>query len=369
MKKLIMISTISGILAGQVFANPLERSSSIKEALVVQNAMREIYQEVNPAVVRIETEETVTNSNPFFSDPRFRYFFDIPKNAPDQKRQGLGSGFIISNTGFIVTNYHVVGTRGPKKYVDKIKVKLVNGNSYEAEVIGADQASDIALLKITPKETLKVVHIGDSDKVEVGDFAIAIGNPFGLSSTFTMGVISSKGQEIQSPDGISRIQTDAPINPGNSGGPLLNLKGEVVGINQMIYSRSGGSIGIGFAIPVNYAMDVVEKLKKGEKIKHGYIGVSIIPSPTKAQIRELDLKGKTGLLVAQVKLGSPAWNAGLRPYDFITNIDAKKAETFSDLKSAVVKRGVGNKLRISAIRSGKKKTFIVTIGEAKSDDD
>ena len=346
----------------ELFAdNPLLDSKSIKEAMSVQKAMRQIYKEVNPAVVRIETESTVNVNNPF------KFFFNIPGQQQKRKQQGLGSGFILSSDGYIVTNHHVIGKKAAKKYVDKVKVKTVNGKSYEAKVIGSDPTSDIAILKIKPDQKLKRVYIGDSESVEVGDFAIAIGNPFGLSSTFTMGIISSKGQEIQTQDGIPRIQTDAPINPGNSGGPLLNIKGEVIGINQMIFSQGfgGGSVGIGFAIPINYAMSIIEKLKDGKKIKHGFIGVQVIPSPTPEQLKELDLNNKTGLLIANVTLGSPAWKAGMRPYDFITHIDKKKATKFAILKSAVISKGVGSYLKIDAIQGGNKRRFNIKIGEAK----
>lgn len=345
--------------------NPLLKSKSIQEAMYVQKAMRQIYNEVNPAVVRIETESTV-NAIPG-NNPLFKFFFNDPRQRRKRKEQGLGSGFILSSDGYIVTNHHVVGRKGTKKYVDQVKVKLVNGKSYDAKVIGSDTTSDIALLKIKSTQKLKQVYIGDSEEVEVGDFAIAIGNPFGLSSTFTMGVISSKGQEIETQDGIPRIQTDAPINPGNSGGPLLNIKGEVVGINQMIYSRQGfggGSIGIGFAIPINYAMTVIQKLKSGKKIKHGFIGVQVIPSPTPDQLKELGIQNKSGLLIANVTLGSPAWKAGIRPYDFITHIDGKTASKFADLKSAVIKKGVGGSLKVTAIQSGFKRRFTIKIGEA-----
>ena len=360
----------------EIFAstdNPLNDSASIRGAITVQNAMRQIYKEVNPAVVRIETESNIeiVPSN----DPIFRFFFNIPRGRQRgrqhqrRKQQGLGSGFILdSKKGYIITNHHVVAKRSSKKYVDKVKVKLVNGKSYDAKVIGSDIGSDIALLQIKSEQKLKQIYIGDSDTIEVGDFAIAIGNPFGLSSTFTMGVISSKGQDVESRDGVPRIQTDAPINPGNSGGPLLSIKGEVIGINQMIYTQGmgGGSIGIGFAIPINYAMSVIEKLKSGKKVQHGFIGVQIIPSPTPDQLQELNIKNKAGLLVANVTLGSPAWKAGVRPYDFITHIDGKVAEKFSDLKSVVIRKGVGTKMTVKILRNGLRKNFKIKIGEAKS---
>lgn len=343
--------------------NPLAESESIKGAQVFQNALREIYKEANPAVVRIETEQTVElRSHPFMDDPMFRHFFNIPNEKRKQKKQGLGSGFVITDDGFIVTNQHVVNN------VDKVTVKFSNGKELPAKIIGGDSISDIALLKVDPKSKLKVVYIGDSDKIEVGDISIAIGNPFGLSSTFTMGVISSKGQDVNTKDGVPRIQTDAAINPGNSGGPLLNMKGEVIGINQMIYSRSGGSVGIGFAIPINYAMTVLDKLKKGEKIKPGQIGVSVNPDPSKEDMEYLGLGDNKGLLVMNVLLNSPAYKAGIRQYDLITHVDGKPALKFSTLKSAVLRKGVGKKIKLTILRNsgGKivKRSVNVEIGEA-----
>ncbi len=335
--------------------NPLSKSDSVQGAMVVQNAFREIYKEVNPAVVRIETEQTIKMPvHPFFDDPYFRRYFGVPEQQ-SQKQTGLGSGFIISADGFIVTNHHVVAK------VDKITVKLTNGKQYEAKLVGSDPSSDIALLKVNGAKDLKVVHIGDSDKIEVGDFAIAIGNPFGLSSTFTYGIISSKGQDVNSADGVQRIQTDAAINPGNSGGPLLNIRGEVIGINQMIYSQSGGSVGIGFAIPVNHAMEIVEKLKTGKEIKQGFIGVSVIPEPSEELIQELNLDKKTGILVGEVMYGSPAWKAGIRQYDFILEVDGVKAESFQVLKTAVLKKGPGKNIKIKKISESNRKEETVEI--------
>lgn len=342
--------------------NPLENSEAVKGAQVLQNALRSIYREVNPAVVRIETEQVVKmQQHPFFQDPFFRRFFGQPGRGGqrEQRRSGLGSGFVISKDGYVVTNHHVI------RNVDKITVKLGNGKEYNGKVVGSDPNSDIALLKLEDADNLKVVHIGDSDAIEVGDLSIAIGNPFGLSSTFTLGVISSKGQDVSASDGIPRIQTDAAINPGNSGGPLLNIRGEVVGINQMIYSKSGGSVGIGFAIPINYAMAVLDKLKAGKDIKTGYIGVSIQPDPSEELLKELNVEGKTGLVVREVIPGAPAWNAGIRPYDFIVEVEGKKADKFSVLKSTVVRKGVGETIKLKVLRDGKPKNFSVKIAEAE----
>lgn len=338
--------------------NPLLKSDSVQYAMKFQDAVREIYKEVNPAVIRIETEQTIEMNHPFFNDPMFRRFFQVPEGQQKQKRAGLGSGFIISSDGFAVTNHHVV------QKVDKITVKLTNGKEYQAKLVGSDPNSDIALIKIEGAKNLKVVHLGDSDKIEVGDFALAIGNPFGLQSTLTTGVISSKGQDVNSADGVSRIQTDTSINPGNSGGPLLNVRGEVIGINQMIYSQSGGSVGIGFAIPINHAKHVIEKLKSGQKIRQGYIGVSVDPEVTAEKLKLLGVEGKTGLIVAQVVLGSPAFKAGIAANDFITHIDGKPAEKFSVLKAAVLAKGVGGNIEVKLIRQGKEAAVIVKVAEA-----
>ncbi len=338
--------------------NPLLKSDAVQHVLKFQEAIREIYKEVNPAVIRIETEQTVEINHPFFNDPMFRRFFQVPEGQQKQKRAGLGSGFIISSDGFAVTNHHVV------QKVDKITVKLTNGKEYTAKLIGSDPNSDIALIKIDGAKGLKTAHLGDSDKIEVGDISLAIGNPFGLQSTLTTGIISSKGQDVNSADGVSRIQTDASINPGNSGGPLLNVRGEVIGINQMIYSQSGGSVGIGFAIPINHAKHVIEKLKAGKKIRQGYIGVSVDPEQTDEKLNLLGVKGKTGLIVAQVVIGSPAFKAGIVANDFITHIDGKPAEKFSVLKSAVLQKGVGANIEVKLIRQGNEVTVSVKVAEA-----
>lgn len=347
-----------GSIAEAATDNPLLKSESVQYALKFQDAIREIYKEVNPAVIRIETEQTVEVNHPFFNDPMFRRFFQVPEGQQKQKRAGLGSGFVISSDGFAVTNHHVV------QKVDKITVKLTNGKEYSAKLIGSDPNSDIALIKIEGAKNLKTAHLGDSDKIEVGDFALAIGNPFGLQSTLTTGIVSSKGQDVNSADGVSRIQTDASINPGNSGGPLLNVRGEVIGINQMIYSQSGGSVGIGFAIPINHAKHVIEKLKAGKKIRQGYIGVSVDPEVTEEKLKLLGVSGKSGLIVAQVVIGSPAFKAGIAANDFITHIDGKPAEKFSVLKAAVLQKGVGGQIEVRLIRQGKEVTVSVKVAEA-----
>ena len=373
----VIFSPFAGSCRGArdfVFAqeeNPLLKSKAITYAIDLQEALREVYKQASPAVVRIETEQTVKlPRSPYFNDPFFRFYFGAPEGGGERKQQGLGSGFIISKDGYIVTNNHVVTYNNPANgevtNVDKILVKLHGGKTYNATIVGQDQISDLALLKIEGEKNLKSVYLGNSDDIRVGDFAIAIGNPYGLESTFTLGVISSVAQDINTPDGIPRIQTDSAINQGNSGGPLLNIKGEVIGINQMIYSQSGGSVGIGFAIPINHVRLVVENLKKGKKIKPGYIGVSVVdPKDPNIEdtLKELGLQDKKGLLVRDVVLNSPAMKAGLRQYDFITEVDGVVADKFTVLKSTVMRKGIGDVVQIKFIRSGKQEVVKVKIEE------
>ena len=332
---------------GENEENPLLDSEEIQKALLIQQAAREIYKEVSPSVVRIETEQNiVVESHPFFKD-----FFGIPgMPSPSQKKkQGLGSGFFINESGLVVTNYHVVDK------VDRIKVKLLNGSDYDAEIIGFHKPSDLALLKIESDKPVRPVRIGNSKKnLVVGDLVYAIGNPFGLSATLTSGVVSSIGQEIETPDGVPRIQTDTAINPGNSGGPLLNLQAEVIGINQMIYSNKGGSIGISFAIPINYAMTIIQKLKSGRKITSPYIGINFFKKIPNHEAESLGLTNEKGLMVQSVVLGSPAAKSGIQKYDFITHADNKPLEKIFDLQAIVARKKPGQKVRLKIIRRQKK---------------
>ncbi len=241
--------------SGYEQVNPLLDSKEVKAAMLIQDHVRTLYKKANSSVVRIETEQDVSIPSNLF----FRHFFDTP-NAK-QTKHGLGSGFIFNSNGLIVTNYHVV------KNVDRITIKLLDTSSHEALMIGYDEISDLALLKINTQRNIISIEIGNSNNISVGDLVYAIGNPFGFSATLTSGIISSAHQKIKSKDNIPRIQTDAAINPGNSGGPLLDITGKVIGINQMIYSNNGGSVGVGFAIPINYAVSIIEKIKQKVDLK------------------------------------------------------------------------------------------------------
>ncbi|MBN2159866.1 MAG: trypsin-like peptidase domain-containing protein [Spirochaetes bacterium] len=347
-------------LLGASGESPLRNGDKVADAVKVQETFRTIYEINSHKVVYISTEQTVKlQQNPFFNDPFFRQFFGNPGQGRPrtQKRTGLGTGFVLSEDGYICTNHHVVAG------VDKVKVK-VDTITYDAVVVGSDERTDLALLKIKPKEKLEPVFLGDSNTVQVGDWAIAIGNPFGLDRTFTVGVVSAVGRRDLDLMGGSQthIQTDASINPGNSGGPLLNVYGEVIGINRMIYSQTGGNIGIGFAIPINTAKAVLDQLKQHKKIKRGYIGVQIVPL-TEEYAKELGLKSNDGALVGQVVDGSPAEKGGVQVGDVILRVNDIKLKDFGDLVEQVEKTVIGKTIKIVVWRNKSKVSLFITIGE------
>ncbi len=350
-----------GGLFGSQEQSPL-REENVADAAKVQESFRRVFELNRNRVVYISTEQTVKMPrNPFFNDPFFREFFGMPDQGRPgmrtQKRTGLGTGFILSSDGYICTNHHVVAS------VDSVKVK-VGSETYDAQIIGSDERTDLALLKIKPQSKLEPVYLGDSNSVQVGDWAIAIGNPFGLDSTFTVGVVSALGRRDLDLMGGSQshIQTDASINPGNSGGPLLNIHGEVIGINRMIYSGTGGNIGIGFAIPINTAKAVLDELRLHKKIKRGYIGVQIVPL-TEEYATQLGLKDPAGALVGQVVAGGPALKGGMRVGDVILSVDGKKIEDFGDLVEIVEKTPIGKTLKIGVWREKTMVNLFVAVAE------
>ncbi|MBN2403418.1 MAG: trypsin-like peptidase domain-containing protein [Spirochaetes bacterium] len=349
-------------LLGDTKDSPLKNKSNSSKAFEVQDAFREIYELYKERVVFISTEQTVkVQQHPFFNDPFFREFFGGPgqrqQQQRTQKRTGLGTGFIISDDGYICTNHHVI------QGVDKVTVKIEN-KTYDAEVVGSDETTDIALIKISSKTALKSSFLGNSDAVKVGDWAIAIGNPFGFDKSFTVGVISATGRHDVDLMGssMSLIQTDASINPGNSGGPLINISGEVIGINRMIYSQSGGNIGIGFAIPINTAKSILDQLKVHKKVKRGYIGVQIVPL-TEEYAQELGLKDNKGALVGAVVEKSPAAKGGLQVGDLIVMISDKKIENPADLVDIVGKTPIGKTLKIQVKRNKQTVNLFITVAE------
>jgi Do/DeqQ family serine protease len=326
--------------------SPLKGKNRGTPVYEIQKSFRKIYDLYKDSVVFISTEKTVNiKRHPFFSNPFFGEFFGPGFQKPyKHKRSGLGTGFIISSDGYLCTNHHVIAQ------MDKVMIK-VGGKEYEAKIIGSDKLSDIALLKIQGDGKFKPVYLGNSQKIRVGDWSIAIGNPFGLDKTFTVGVISAAGREVGG--GVnSFIQTDATINPGNSGGPLINLDGEVIGVNRMIYSRSGGSLGIGFAIPINTAIKVLKQLRQHKKVKRGYIGVQIAPL-TVLIAKQLGLKSDKGALIGGVVPGGPADKAGIKEKDIVLKAANKKVESFQDLVRIVSDSQIGKAIKVTVWRDRK----------------
>jgi serine protease Do len=295
----------------------------------------------------------------FFGDEFFRHFFgQIPEQ--EMKQRSLGSGVVVSGDGYILTNNHVVAD------ADEIQVTLSDKKKYEAQIIGRDPKTDLALIKIKTENTIPAARLGDSDKLMVGDWVVAIGNPFGLGSTVTAGIVSAKGRVIGAGPYDNFIQTDASINPGNSGGPLFNLDGEVIGINTAIVSQSGGNVGIGFAIPINMAKSVMPQLKESGKVIRGWLGVSI-QAVTQEIKEKFGLKTEEGALVAEVTKDSPADKGGLKMGDVIINFDGKKVKEMKTLPSIVADTPVGKEVEILIIRKGKEKRLTVKVGELKGE--
>lgn len=296
----------------------------------------------------------------FFGDEFFRHFFG---QGPEEemKQRSLGSGVVVSDDGYILTNNHVVAD------ADEILVTLSDKKQYEAKVIGKDTKTDLALIKIKVEDDIPAATLGDSDKLSIGDWVMAIGNPFGLGSTVTAGIVSAKGRVIGAGPYDDFIQTDATINPGNSGGPLFNLEGEVIGINTAIVSQSGGNVGIGFAIPINMAKSIMPQLKERGKVIRGWLGV-IIQSITPEFKEKFDLETMEGALIGEVTKGSPADKAGLKRGDVIVRFDGKKVEEMKTLPAMVAETPVGKTVKVVVIRNKKEKELTVTLGELKEEE-
>jgi serine protease Do len=313
---------------------------------------------VNISATRVTERSQWPFGDLFGKDNPLEDFFDrfFGEQMPRKfKQRGLGSGFIIDKDGYILTNNHVV------EKTDEIKVILSDESEFDATIVGRDPKTDLALIRIETDKELLPLPLGDSDKLLVGDWVVAIGNPFGLGNTVTAGIVSAKYRRIGAGAYDDFIQTDASINPGNSGGPLLNLSGEVVGINTAIFSQSGGNIGIGFAIPVNMARDLIPQLRKG-KVVRGWLGV-MIQKITPELEEKLGLKGDQGALVADVTAGGPAEKAGIKRGDVIVSFDGKAVEEMNDLPYIVATTPVGKKVEVEIIRDGKKKQLEVEVGE------
>ena len=339
-------------------------------ATLPANGFVDIVKKANPAVVHIRVEQSVPTrryhdqqfdemfNNPFFERFFGPYYRQNPDNRQRQyKQQGQGSGFIISKEGHILTNNHVV------ENADKITVILSDEREFKATLVGTDPLSDVALIRIEDSGNLPTLPLGDSDALEVGELVIAIGNPFGLSQTVTAGVVSAKGRTSV---GINEyenfIQTDAAINPGNSGGPLLNIKGEVVGINSALYSRTGGYMGIGFAIPINMAKSIEGQLMDSGKVTRGWLGV-VIQDIDKDLAKSFGLKEANGILVSEVQKDSPAARAKIKQGDVILRLSGEKLINTAELRNKVAMLAPGSIATLDIVREGKEMAIDVKIGE------
>jgi len=322
----------------------------------------------SPAVVNIRTVKTIRGggrvyrhffNSPFGKQDPFNDFFNKffgNEFQQDFKQRSLGSGFIIDKQGYIVTNNHVI------ENADKIKVKLKNGKEFDAEIVGRDPNTDIALIKIKSKNSLSVLKLGDSDALKVGQWVVAIGSPFGFEHTVTAGIVSAKGRIIGSGPYDDFIQTDASINPGNSGGPLINMKGEVIGINTAIIA---GGQGIGFAIPINSAKRIVDQLKNSGEVTRGWLGIGI-QDLSKELSKYYGIKEGKGVLVTEVFPGDPADEAGIKPKDIVLSVNGKKVENTRELSKSIADTSVGDTVNIKVLRNGIEKKIGVKI--VKRDD-
>ena len=318
---------------------------------------------ISPAVVNIATRGTIKEEpgqrNPLLDDPFFRRFFDAPPDSRPRERQfqSAGSGVIVdAKNGYIITNHHVV------ENASEITITLLDNRSFSAKVIGTDEGADVAVLQ-AKQPNLVAMNLGDSSRLEVGDYVVAIGNPFGLQHTVTAGIVSALGRTGINPDGYEDfIQTDASINPGNSGGALVNLRGELVGINSAILSRSGGNIGIGFAIPVNMVKGVMDQLIKYGQVKRGVLGVNIY-GVTPDIAKEFGLSESSGALVAGVAQGSAAERAGVKTGDIITSINGVTMKDAGELRNTIGMLRVGDKVEIGLLRDGKLRKVTALIAE------
>jgi serine protease Do len=342
-----------------------------------KNSYADIVQPLIPAVVNISVESKSSPQSRGDSEmpegmEEFRRFFEFFGQMPgvDEDEDGhggrnmhkkagaAGSGFIISADGYIVTNHHVV------ENAEKITVTLSNDQKYDAKLIGSDSRTDLALLKIESKTSLHYVKFGNSEESRVGDFVIAIGNPFGLGSTVTSGIISAQARDIHTNSGNiidNFIQTDASINRGNSGGPMFNMNGEVIGINFAIFSPTGGSVGVGFAVPSSVAKPIIDQLMKHGKVHHGWLGVAI--QSTEDVAEGLGIGEGVGALVSSITTGSPAEKAGIQVGDIILKFDGKEISSNRKLPRIVAETPVGKKVNVELMSNGKNKTISLTVGE------
>jgi len=371
--KILAVAVIAS-LAGSAFVTAVSPARAQQRAFVPPPSLAPLAERLSEAVVNISTTQAakgpqgvplpkVPKGSPF--EEFFEDFFDKRGGKPlaERKVSSLGSGFVLDPTGLIVTNNHVIDG------ADEIIINFVDGSKLKVDkVIGRDPKTDIALLKVTPKKPLKSVPLGPSSKMLVGDWVLAIGNPFGLGGSVTLGIISAKQRDINSGPYDDYLQTDAAINKGNSGGPLFNMEGEVIGINTAIISPTGGSIGIGFSVPSDTVGSVVEQLKQWGEVRRGWLGVKL-QSVTDEIAESAGLSENSGALVAGISPSSPAASAGIAGGDVIVKFDGKDVSKMRGLPKIVAQTPIGKTVDVELLRSGQRKILKVTVGRLAEDDD
>jgi serine protease Do len=354
-------------LLGEPISSDGRMNNQLPDFVMLSKKMRPVVVNISSTQVSESRSQQSPQEfgSPFGEEDPFndfwRRFFGGPIPRGPQRQRSLGSGFIIDGDGSILTNNHVV------ENAQKIVVKLADEQEYEAKVIGRDPKTDIAIIKIEAKTKLTPANLGDSDGLEVGEWVMAIGNPFGLDSTVTSGIVSAKGRHIGQGPYDNFIQTDASINPGNSGGPLINLRGEVIGINTAIFSRTGGNIGIGFAIPVNLVKELLPQLRGKGKVTRGYLGV-LIQKVTPEIAESLGMEKSQGALVANVSKDGPADKSGVKVGEVIVEFDGKEVKDSGDLPIIVARTAVDKKVKMKVLREKKEVILNVAVGELKDEE-
>ena len=370
------ISLITGVPAGaQVAQNDAREMRSVVPRAGAPESFAELTEQLAPAVVNISTRQRIqVDANPFAGTPFEGLFGNRgAPGGPQQQQpttreaQSLGSGFLVSADGYVVTNNHVIQPDG-RAELEEVTVTMPDGTEYTAEVVGSDAASDLAVLKISRSEPFPYVHFGDSGQARVGDWVIAIGNPFGLGGTVTSGIVSAVLRNTGGGAYDRFIQTDASINRGNSGGPLFDMQGNVIGINNAIFSPTGGSVGIGFAIPAETAAPIVQKLIAGEEILRGYLGVRIQPMNDDLAAA-LGIAANRGEFVQSVQPGEPAEMAGLQAGDVVLRVDGKEVTPDQTLSFIVANIPPGRRIDLEIIRDGERRTLPVTVGRRPSEEE
>ena len=372
--KILSVITLAIGLAGNLNAAPATADANATALRAFSDGFADVAAKIRPSVVTVYSEKIVKLPQfrmPFGGDFPFQFFFDQDDNAPRQrhpmprerqfKQTGMGSGIVLDKDGHILTNFHVVDS------TDEIKVKFADGATFDATIVGTDSRSDLAVLKIKGKLPADLVPaiLGDSDILRVGEWVLAVGAPFNFEQTVTAGIISAKGRTQIDGDHDKYedfLQTDASINPGNSGGPLVNLRGEVIGINTAIISASGQNAGVGFAIPINMAQRVFKQLVKSGKVTRGYLGV-VIQDLTPSLAEQFKIPGTRGAIVNQITKDAPADKAGLKVGDIITRINGKPVEDTRQLRNHVAGTDPGTKAELTIMRDGKERVLPVTVGE------